>query len=333
MKETNATIGPRLLLRDRIEIIKSKRFFTLAFSLSMLALIIIIFGIATNGLFFKLTSLIEMIDQTIIIGTMAIAVSFIYTTGNLDISVGSVMAMGAMCGVLVYYSTGNVILMLAVAVAISLILMLLNAILSVLLNIKTILVAIVMIQLYGAIISQVLGPDSLSVDYNICRHLANDGYRYIAFIAYFVFCLIVFRFTSVGRQLRFIGGNQRCATQMGMDSKRLIIISFLMAGIGVGLAATFTIARTASVSTDTGAAMGMNVMLATVLGGMSIYGGAKSNTYSGVIGALTVSALNKGMLMVGISSMVIQGVRGVIFLLLVFLNSERPSTLPSRTQW
>ena len=56
---------------------------------------------------------------------------------------------------------------------------------------------------------------------------------------------------------------------------------------------------------ETGSGLGMDVMLATVLGGMSIFGGARSNAYAGLLGALTVAALNKGLLMVGVSSALI----------------------------
>ena len=255
--------APRLNLADRIDIIKNKRMFSLAFPLSILILLILIFGLATGGAFFRASVLKGLFDQTLIIGTMATDVSFIYTTGNLDISVGS----------------------------------------------------------------------ALKVEFQLCKMLEDGGFRYGAFILYFIVCLLVFHFTAIGRQLRFIGGNQKCAEQTGMNPKKAIYTSFLMAGIGIGIAAVFTIIRTGSMGNSTGNGMGMDVMLATVLGGMSIFGGAKSNTYSGIIGALTVSTLNKGLLMLGVSSTVIQGVRGVIFLLLVFLNSERPNTLPAREQF
>ena len=65
----------------------------------------------------------------------------------------------------------------------------------------------------------------------------------------------------------------------------------------------------------------------------SIFGGSRSNAYAGLLGALTVAALNKGLLMVGVSSAFIQGIRGVIFLLLVWMNSERQNLLPSRVQF
>lgn len=324
---------PKLTIGDRVGILKNKRSFSLVFPLLVLLIIISLFGVATNGSFFKSTVLVGILNQALITGTMATAVAFIYTTGNLDISVGAVMGLGATIGAIVYNINGSVPMMLISAIAVSMVLMLLNCTLSLIFNVKSALVAIVMMQLYSAIIQELLGAEMLTVNFKVSKALENGGYRYIAFIVYFILCIVVFHFTTVGRQLKLVGGNEKCAVQTGINPKRIIFISFIMAGLGVGLASTFSIIRTSSIAVSIGSGMGMDVMLATVLGGMSIFGGSKSNSYSGIIGALTVSTLNKGMLMVGVSATLIQGIRGVIFLLLVLLNSERPSTLPSRQQF
>ncbi|EET62186.1 branched-chain amino acid ABC transporter, permease protein [Marvinbryantia formatexigens DSM 14469] len=323
---------PRLSAKERVAIIKNKPSFSLIFSVAVLVLIVLMFGAVTGGDFFGGNVLKGIFNQALIIGTMATAVSFIYTTGNLDISVGNAMALAATLGALAYNTTESIVCMVAVCITAGTLLLLFNCTLSVVFRIKTITVAIVMIQLYSAIVSEILGPNSIKVDYAVCKMLENAGFRYAAFIGYFVLCIIVYHFTPVGRKLRFVGGNANCAQQTGISAKATTYISFLMAGIGVGVAAVFTIIRTGSVSTEVGSGMGMDVMLATVLGGMSIFGGARSNAYAGLLGALTVSALNKGLLMADVSSTAIQGVRGVIFLALVFLNSERPATLPSRQQ-
>lgn len=332
--EDSVVLGrkPQMNVLEDINRVKNKRQFPLIFSLLVLVLIIMVFGLSTSGDFFKASVLRGIFDQALIIGIMATAVAFIYSTGNLDISVGSVMGLGAACGAIAYSMTENVVIMLAVAIIVGTLLMVLNSVLSIVFNIQSITVAIVMMQLYNSVISKVVGPNSLKVNYQMSKMLENNGYRYAAFIAYFVICILIYHFTPLGRTLRFLGGNQACGEQTGMDSKKAIFLSFIIAGVGIGIAASFTIIRTASVSSEVGNGMGIDVMLATVLGGMSIFGGAKSNSYSGFIGALTVSALNKGLLMVGVSAALIQGVRGIVFLILIFLNSERSSTLPTRQQ-
>ena len=198
----------------------------------------------------------------------------------------------------------------------------------------TITAAIVMMQIYKAITSLVIGgAGSINISYDVTKALESGGFRYIAFFSYLLLCIVIYHGTRVGRELRFIGGNENCAKQTGMNKTRVTYISFVITGLGVGLSSMYTLIGVSSVGVETGSSLGMDVMLAAVLGGMSIFGGARSNAYAGIIGALTVAALNKGMLMVGVSSALIQGIRGVIFILLVYLNSERQKLLPSRVQF
>lgn len=322
----------RLTLWDRIDIIKNTRFFPLAFPLSMLVVVFLLFTALTGGGFLRKTVLMGIFNQSLIVGTMATAVCFIYTTGNIDFSVGAVMGLACTIGALAYQATGSMTVMLIVTILAGLVLMMFNCTLSVVAGVKPAMVAIVAQSVYGAITTTLVGANPIGVDNSICKILEGN-YRYIAFLVYFVVCLIIYHKTEIGRKLRFIGGNENCAVQTGINSMKCQYLSFLIAGIGVGLAGTFQTMRTANVAFNTGAGMGMDVMLATVLGGMSIFGGTKSNAYAGVIGAITVTMLNKGLLMIGVSSTMIQGVRGIVFLLLVFLNSERQKTLPSRQQF
>lgn len=324
----------QLSLKEWISVLRSNRYFLLVFPFASLALIIFIFGIATHGTFFKASVLTGVLSQAIIIGTCATGISFVYSNGNLDISIGAVLGLGATIGVMTYTATGSIVLMIIVSVLVSVLLMLFNCTMSVVCNIKTITVAIVVTQIYGAISTILIGgAGKIDIDYNIAAALEDGGFRYIAFFTYFILCLVIYHFTKVGRTLRILGGNENCAEQTGMSNSKATYISFLMAGLGIGVAAIFSIINVSAVSVETGNGLGMDVMLATVLGGMSIFGGSRSNSYAGLIGALTVAALNKGLLMVGVSSALIQGIRGVIFLLLVYLNSERQNLLPSRMQF
>jgi len=322
----------QLGIGDRIEIIKSKRGFSLIFPLSMLLLLVALFVILTGGDFFTLNVIKGIFNQSLIVGTMATAVSFIYTTGNVDISVGNVMGLSAVFGALSYRATGSMVLVIIVTLLCGVLFMMCNCALGIVFHIKSAMVAIVAMSVYNAFTEVLVGPDPIQVDYRLCKQLEGN-FRYIAFLLYFGTCLLLYHKTAIGRKLRFIGGNALCANQTGINSAKSKITAYLFAGIGVGLAGVLQLLRTGNVAQSVGTGMGVDVMLATVLGGMSIFGGAKSNVYAGFIGAVTVTTLNKGFLMVGVSSTLIQGVRAIIFLLLVFMNSERQATLPSRQQF
>ena len=312
--------------KDKLNIIRDNRYFLMLFPIVMLAVMILIFGVATAGRFFKLSVMKGILSQAIIIGTCATGVAFIYSNGNLDISIGAVLGLAATLGVKAYNVTQSVVVMILATVAVALGLMAFNCTMSVVCNIKTITVAIVVTQIYGAISTLLIGGSGkIDLDMSVAAMLEDGGY--------FIFCVVIYHFTRVGRELRFLGGNENCAAQTGISNSRATYISFLMTGVGVGLAAVFSVINVSAVSVETGSGLGMDVMLATVLGGMSIFGGSRSNAYAGLLGALTVAALNKGLLMVGVSSAFIQGIRGVIFLLLVWMNSERQNLLPSRVQF
>lgn len=324
----------RLGVKEKIGVLRGNRYFLLVFPFVSLAIIVLIFGIATTGRFFQPSVLTGIFSQAIIIGTCATGISFIYSNGNLDISIGAVLGLAATFGVMCFTVTGSVAAMISVCVVSAVLLMLLNCTMSVVFNIKTITVAIVVTQIYNAITHLLIGgAGKIDINFAISMALERGGFRHIAFVAYFIICLTVYHFTKIGRALRMLGGNEECAKQAGMSNGKATYISFLMAGLGVGVASVFSIINVSAVSLETGNGLGMDVMLATVLGGMSIFGGSRSNSYAGLIGALTVAALNKGLLMVGASSAMLQGIRGIIFLILVYLNSERHNLLPSRMQF
>lgn len=324
----------KLSLGERINVIRDNRFFLLAFPFVTLAIIVFIFGMATGGRFFRPNVLKGVLSQAIIIGTCASGVAFIYSNGNLDISIGSVLGLAATLGVISYSVTESVLVLLLVSIGAAVALLVFNCTMSVVFNVKTITVAIVVTQIYSAVSTLLIGgAGKIDIPYSIADSMENNGFRFIAFFIYLVICLVVYHLTKVGRELRFLGGNESCATQTGMSNKRATYISFIITGVGVGLAAVFSVIDVSSVSVETGSGLGTDIMLATVLGGMSIFGGSRSNAYAGVIGALTIAALNKGFLMVGVSSALIQGIRGIIFLVLVYMNSERQSLLPSRVQF
>lgn len=295
--------------KDKLNIIRDNRYFLMLFPIVMLAVMILIFGVATAGRFFKLSVMKGILSQAIIIGTCATGVAFIYSNGNLDISIGAVLGLAATLGVKAYSVTQSVVVMILATVAVALGLMAFNCTMSVVCNIKTITVAIVVTQIYGAISTLLIGGSGkIDLDMSVAAMLEDGGFRYVAFFGYFIFCVVIYHFTRVGRELRFLGGNENCAAQTGISNSRATYISFLMTGVGVGLAAVFSVINVSAVSVETGSGLGMDVMLATVLGGMSIFGGSRSNAYAGLLGALTVAALNKGLLMVGVSSAFIQGI-------------------------
>ena len=109
-----------------------------------LFIIVLIFGIATGGSLFRKSVLLGILDQALIYATISTSVCMIYSSGNLDISIGNAMAVSAIFAVMLFQSTGSLFVMFASCILIAIGLMLFNCVLSTYFSLKPATVGIVM---------------------------------------------------------------------------------------------------------------------------------------------------------------------------------------------
>ena len=98
------------------------------------------------------------------------------------------------------------------------------------------------------------------------------------------------------------------------------MIAYIISGITVGIAGFILMARAGSVSTSTGRGMEMNVVTALVLGGVPLSGGSKVKMIGAVVGSFSVILLRNGLIILGVNERVVEGIQGLVLLLLVFLT-------------
>ncbi len=310
--------------------IKESRWTGRLLSPIILVLLVLIFSLATGGRFSNARNLNMVVQQALIVATVATGAVFIFATGNVNISMGAATALIATIAANVYIAGGSMWVSLLVAVMAGVAVLALTALLSTWLNVRVLFVTVVMMTLLSSIQKAILGSNSLKIPYEVTAAWKDANAPLIIFLIYFIFCTVLFHFTALGRKIRYIGINDVCAALTGFRSGVYLLIGFIVAGVGVGLGAMTTIIRNGAVTTDTAATLNMDCMLAIVLGGMSCFGGSRSNTYSAIVGALMVTVLNNGLLMIGVSSTILQAIRGIVFIILVCASQTRPQGLPSR---
>ncbi len=305
------------------------RLFVRLLPIIFLVVLVVFFAIATGGRFISLPSLKLITQQALIVATVSTGACFIFATNNVNLAMGATTVLTAIIAGLAYNATGSMFVMFAVAILLGSAIMIVSALLSTVLKVRVMFVTIVMMSLLAALAESILGGSTVSLPYEMIQYLTNINFSYFAFGIYFVICIIIFHFTDIGRSLRFIGTNNTCAAQTGINKNKYMLIAFLIAGVGCGIGALLVIVRSASIGSKTLSSLNMDCMLALVLGGMSIFGGSRSFAFAGVVGAVTVYVLNQGLLMIGVPSSFIQGIRGIIFLILVCTAQTRPKGLPA----
>ncbi len=314
---------------NRIKRITETRGFVQLLPTVFLVLLIVFLSIATQGRFTQPVSLKIILDQALIVGTVATGAAFIFASGNVNLAMGATTVLTATLAGMVYNATESVLLMILVSLALGVALMVVSVVLSTLFKVRVMFVTIVMMTLLAAIQQSILGGSTVSLPYSMTTALADKGFTYIAFAVFFAISVVLFHCTDIGRSLRMLGTNEQSAEQTGIQKRKYLTIAFVIGGIACGIGALLAIIRGGSVGQSTLSSLNMDCMLALVLGGMSVFGGSRSFVYAGIIGSITVVVLSQGLLMIGVDSTIIQGVRGVIFLILVCTAQKRPQGLPA----
>ena len=317
-------------MREKLAKLTESRWFNRLLAPALLILLVVIFSIATKGRFSNPRNLKIVINQALVVATVATGAVFIFATGNVNISMGAATALIATIAAKAMIATGSVPLMFVIAIVAGAVILAVTALLSTALNVRVLFITVVMMTLLSSLQKGILGSATLQIPYETTSALKDANVPYIIFIVFFIVCMVLFHFTSFGRKLRYIGINDVCAELTGFKKGTYLFLAFVVAGVGVGLGAIMTIIRDGSISTNTASSLNMDCMLAIVLGGMSAFGGNRSFTYRALVGAVIVTVLNNGLLMIGVSSLILQAIRGIIFIVLLILSQKRPQGLPSR---
>ena len=276
----------------------------------------------------------NIINQSIITMVVASGAIYIYTLGAFDISLGASMCVSALIGAMSYNATGSVLIMLLVCVGCAVLISLTSSVLASVFNLPVFVTTIAMLSLLNAfslVLIRMNGTgDVIQVPAAAVMNLNTVWFKLLVMGVFTAVCVLTFNYMKLGRQQKFTGGNPLCARLSGLNAKKLSVIGFMMAGIGVGLGAFLTITYAPTLSRNTASSVGMDVIISIVFGGMPVSGGARSKIHAAIVGALSMTLLSQIMLMLNFDSGISQMVKAVIFLAVVFVSmfSSRKSILP-----
>jgi ribose transport system permease protein len=211
--------------------------------------------------------------------------------------------------------------MMVVTVLVAMGIALIKGVLAAYLTLPVFIVTIILGSLLSAIGLVLLGDETTLSVRNLVNVKDMTTINLVFVIGFFVVAMVIFNYTRIGKACKLQGGNPLASAQSGIDAKKNIIASFLMSGIGIALAAIITILKTKTVTPASGGSIGNDVLVAIVLGGMPLTGGSKSKISAAIIGAATITILNNGLSLCNVSNDMIQIVRGIIFIVVVFITS------------
>lgn len=289
--------------------------------------VIILFEALTGGALLSSGNVQALINSVIVTALAALGAVFVFGSGYFDMSLGGCICFSAAVGALVCVKTGSLVLGTIAIVAVAIAFGLVKGIFAATVNVPFFIFTIVLGSVLSSVVLVIIGNKSSIKLVDAGKEIFNPTttqmtiINVICIVAFLIACIFIFNFTSMGIRVKNLGGNKISARQSGIDIRKTTIASFLISAVGVAIAAFLLVLRTRSISGTTAGSVGNDVMIALVLGGMPLSGGPRSKVSAGILGAATITVLNSGLTIMGLSTGQVQICRGIVFIVVVFISS------------
>src|SRR2546421_531488 len=269
-----------------------------------------------------------IIQQVMVVGTLAIGQTLIILTAGIDLSNGAIMAFSSI--VMTRLAVHNhvppllaILLGLAVATAFGLA----NGLLVTRVPLPPFIVTLGMLSIAFAlthIYSQeqtVTGvPSTLTA---LGRTFTIGGtdvtYGSIVTIVLFLFFAYMLGQTAWGKHVYAVGNNPEAARLTGIRTKRVLVGVYVTAGLVYGIAALLSVARTGVGDPQAGATDNLDSITAVVIGGTSLFGG-RGTVVGTLIGALIVGVIRNGLTLIGVDALWQTFATGIIVIIAVAVD-------------
>jgi ribose/xylose/arabinose/galactoside ABC-type transport system permease subunit len=291
----------------------------------LVALLVVLIA-ATRGSFVQGRNVADLLVNASFPAVAAIGMTLVIVGGEIDISIGSILAV---CAVL----SGNLAvagvplpLVIVAAILAGTALGALNGVLVAYAKIPAIIVTLGALSFWrGLVITVTQGAWIYNMPESF--HFAQRSLLGIPVPIYIMGVAVVLgalwmRYRKVGRYVYAVGGNRQASTLAGIPVQRILFMNLTLNGTFAALASLIYASRFSVVQSNAGIGFEFQVITAVVIGGTSIMGGT-GTIWGSLIGAVLMAVIATGMTFLRVSPYWLQTFQGVLILLAVTIDVLR----------
>ncbi len=290
-----------------------------------LAVICVLLSFA-NPYFLTTINLRNILLQVSVNGLLATGMTFVIVSGGIDLSVGSILAFAGMIAASIVTREAGYPLWLGIAggIAAGALAGAVNGALIAFLSIPAFVVTLGMLSVargMAQVYNDGMPISSLSdafINVGIGR-IAGVPIPVILFLVLLAVAGLVLTFTTFGRHVYAVGGNERSARVSGIRVGWTKFAVYLISGAYAGLAGTVITALNSSAQVLTGAGYELDAIAAVVIGGTSLVGG-RGGIFGTLLGVLLIGVINNGLDLLGASSNLQPVFKGGVIVIAVLLD-------------
>jgi ribose transport system permease protein len=285
--------------------------------------VLIYFSITLSGDGFLTTgNLLNIVRQTAIISIMGVAMTFVISAAEIDLSVGSIAALSSLTTALTLQAGYGTFGAIVAGLGTGLIIGLINGLLITKVAIPSFLATLGMMGVTKgfAMWATDTAPIPITNDNYVFAFGSGDiGSIPVLFIWTVVIVVvghILLRKTTFGRRTLATGGNQNAARFSGVNVARMKLYVMMGSGLAAGLAGMLYAGRMHSGRYTFGEGDELSVIAAVILGGTGLFGGV-GTVIGTVIGSLMIGTINNGLIIMGLEVSQQMIIKGLIIILAV----------------
>ncbi len=306
-----------------------KRFLSNNSALVSFVALFIIAIIIKRGTFLNPNNIINILRNNSVIGIIALGMTLVIITGGIDLAVGSQLALLGIIAIATLNSTGSIIASIVVTLVFAIIFGFFTGEMVARFRIPAFIVTLGTMSIYRSIAQfwfnggGVTAQGDAGASYIKISNTELFGFIPMPIIIWAICCVVIFFFTNhtaTGRHIYAVGSNEKAAKLSGVNVNKILVITYIIAGALVMVAAVTETSRLGSVnSASSGTGYEMDAIAAAVIGGTSMAGG-KGTVVGTVFGTLTLGIIDNLMNLVGVNPFLVSAVKGAIIIVAVLLQ-------------
>ncbi|TFD93407.1 ABC transporter permease [Cryobacterium lactosi] len=296
--------------------------------LMAIALVVAVIG-SQNALFFTVGNLRVIGTAIAISGLLAVVQTIVIIMGALDISVGSIAGLTSVSSAMIFTATGPFLGVVG-AVGIGMLCGLLNGCIIVFGRVNPVIATLATLAAYK-------GVAQLISDGRAQGYTGADGFfvflargsilgvptLILVLVIIALLAHVVLRYTSIGRNIYAVGGNDIASRLAGININRYLIGVYVATGAVAAIAGVLITARTGSGQPVSGSeGLELEAITAAALGGAALKGG-KGTIAGTILAVILLGILTNGMTLLGVNSFWQNVAKGALLVLAVVIQQLR----------
>jgi ribose/xylose/arabinose/galactoside ABC-type transport system permease subunit len=310
-----------------IDLPKTKFHISQISSLTMLVVSLVILFIVFTILspyFMTVSNMINLLQQVSVLGIASAGITLVILSGNLDLSVGSVMAIVAVYTAYIIEITGNWLVGLVGGFLIGILCGFINAGMINALKMNPLIVTLGMQSVLRGLArlrNQGVNIPIFDTSFRFIGQGRIAGIPVVVYILIIIYAVMWFimHYTTFGRKAYAVGGNAMASHYSGINVIFISSAIYILASTLAGVAGICNAAIVGTGAPSTGEMTPMDAIAAVVLGGASLTGG-KASIVGTFVGVVLLGCISNGLTLLGVTSFTQLVVKGAILLLAVFID-------------